>query len=114
MVAETGVVIGRYLKETRIKCGYVREQVAERANIGVRYLTAIENEEKKPHIDVFFRIVRALGISADKLFYPERYSDIEEAERLLNLFYTCTAQEKKLITALIDTIIDNREQDKET
>lgn len=113
MVAEKGVVIGRYLKEARIKCGYVREQVAERANIGVRYLTAIENEEKKPRLDVFFRIIRALGISADKLAYPERYSDMEEAERLLNLFYTCTPQERKLITALIGTIIDNREQGKE-
>lgn len=111
MVVEKGVTIGRYLKEARVKRGYVREQVAERANIGVRYLTAIENEEKKPRIDVLFRIIRALGISADKLVYPERYADIEEAERLLNLFYTCTRQEKKLIAALIDTTIDNRGQD---
>lgn len=47
-------VIGRYLRDVREKNGYIREQVAERANIGVRYLTAIGNEEKKPRVDVLF------------------------------------------------------------
>lgn len=111
MVADKGVVIGRYLKEARIRCGYVREQVAERANIGVRYLTAIENEEKKPRIDVFFRIIRALGISADKLIYAERYEDTLEADRLLNRIYTCTPKERMMISAILDTITDFHEDD---
>lgn len=103
-------VIGRYLRDVREKNGYIREQVAERANIGVRYLTAIENEEKKTRVDVLFRIIRALGMSANDLVYQERHEDLSEADRLVNLLYTCTPMERKLVGALIDTLLYNRDK----
>ena len=62
--------MGLILKEIRLQKGFSREIIAERAKIGVRHLAAIENEQRAPSIEVFCRIVRALGISADRVVYP--------------------------------------------
>ena len=57
--------MGPILKGIRLQKVFSREIIAERAKIGVRHLAAIENEQRAPSIEVFCRIVRALGISAD-------------------------------------------------
>ena len=41
-------ICGRAIKEERQRLGYVRETIAERANISPRYLAAIELGEKTP------------------------------------------------------------------
>ena len=63
--------MGLILKGIRLQKGFFREIIAERAKIGVRHLAAIENEQRAPSIEVFCRIVRALGISADRVVYPK-------------------------------------------
>ncbi len=50
-------LIGDILKQERLQRGYTRDQIAERADIGTRYLIAIENDEKKPKFDVLCRLV---------------------------------------------------------
>lgn len=103
------IKIGAILKEERLKLGYTRDQIAERADIGVRYLIAIENDEKKPKFDVLYRLLRSLGISADKLFYPETMSnDDAEYLRLVRLLQSCNERDCKVVTAMIDTLVDTR------
>jgi transcriptional regulator with XRE-family HTH domain len=72
--------MGLILKGIRLQKGFSREIIAERAKIGVRHLAAIENEQRAPSIEVFCRIVRALGISADRVVYPE--DEVEESEEV--------------------------------
>lgn len=64
--------LGEILKREREKAGYTREVIAERAKIGVRHLAAIENEQRMPSAKVLLRLIRAIGISADLLAYPEK------------------------------------------
>ena len=54
--------MGLILKGIRLQKGFSREIIAERAKIGVRHLAAIENEQRAPSIEVFCRIMRALGV----------------------------------------------------
>ena len=81
--------MGLILKGIRLQKGFSREIIAERAKIGVRHLAAIENEQHAPSIEVFCRIVRALGISADRVVYPE--DEVEESEevQLVRLIRAC-------------------------
>lgn len=103
------IKIGTILKEERLKLGYTRDQVAERADIGVRYLIAIENDEKKPKFDVLYRLLRSLGISADKLFYPETTGNGDaEYLRLARLLQICNERDRKVVAAMIDTLVDTR------
>lgn len=104
-------ICGKAIKEERLRLGYVRETIAERANISPRYLAAIELGEKTPKADVFVRIIQAMGVSANKIVYSSQSENEVEYTRLAHLLMNCTPHEQKLIAAIIDTIIDNREID---
>lgn len=101
-------LIGDILKQERLRLGYTREQIAERAEIGARYLIAIENNEKRPKIDVLCRLIRSLGMSSDKIFWPELDSEDDEGRRLMRLIQNCDTKDQKLIAAMVDTLIDTR------
>ena len=75
---------GHILKEIRQKNGYTREQVAERAGISTRYLSAIENEQREPSYDVLYRLFHSLGISADTIFYQTKIRQTTLMQSRLN------------------------------
>lgn len=104
---DRSILIGDILKQERIRGGYTRDQIAERADIGVRYLIAIENDEKKPKFDVLYRLVRALGLEPGKIFYSE-ITEEDESGRLMRLLQNCDDRDRKVIAAMINTLIDTR------
>ena len=99
---------GMQLRAERERLGYPREQIAERARISPRYLAAIELGEKVPKADVMVRIIRAMGASANTVIYSTQQETGDECERLARLILQCTPKERKLIAAIIDTILDER------
>ena len=113
MVADhkDNILIGDILKQERLRLGYTRDQIAERADIGIRYLIAIENDEKKPKFDVLARLIRAMGMDSGKLFYPGLVDGEEESARLVRLLQTCSDRDRKLIAAMVDTLVDSRAQE---
>ena len=92
MVADhkDSILIGDILKQERLRLGYTRDQIAERADIGIRYLIAIENDEKKPKFDVLARLIRAMGMDSDKFFYPDLTDEEDESARLVRLLQNCS------------------------
>ena len=96
--------LGRILKRERIKAEVTREVVAERANIGVRHLTAIENEERMPSIETFCRIIRALGISADCAVYPDTPLVESDESQLIRLIRSCDVRDRKAIQAMVEAL----------
>ena len=102
--------MGLILKEIRMEKGFSRELIAERAGIGTRHLAAIENEQRAPSIEVFCRIVRALGISADRVVYPE--DEVEESEevQLVRLIRACDARDRAAIKAMVEALLYSREE----
>ena len=102
--------MGVILKEIRMEKGFSRELIAERAGIGTRHLAAIENEQRAPSIEVFCRIVRALGISADRVVYPE--DEVEESEevQLVRLIRACDVRDRAAIKAMVEALLYSREE----
>lgn len=105
--------MGELIKKTRLEQGISREALAERAGISVRYMTAIENENRNPSYPILSRILQSLGLSADSIFYPQMEAGNSDLEQLIRLLHTCTEKELNLIRSLTQTIIDHREQDQE-
>ena len=100
---------GHILKDIRIKKGYTREQLAERASISTRYLSAIENEQREPSYDVLYRLVHSLGISADTIFYPNTdTADNSDVEQVKRLYMECSERDRLIIRAMLDTMLDNK------
>lgn len=98
---------GFILKTAREKAGITVEALAEMADVSERYIYRIENEGKKPSYDVLYRIIRALDISPDLLFYPETQSENKEIDQLMRMLYKCDDRAldviKATVTALINT-----------
>ena len=74
--------------------GLTREDLAERIRKSERYVVAIERGERTPSLKTCYQIVRCLGISADKLFYPEATLDENSATReITRMAATCTSKQ---------------------
>ena len=99
---------GHILKRIREDKKYTRAQIAERAGISVRYLTAIENEQNQPSYDVLYKLVHSLGISADVIFYQNKDNEVDEANDIKRLYMECSDRDKILIKALINAALDNK------
>lgn len=98
---------GHILKDIRLSKGYTRQQLAERADISIRYLSSIENEQREPSYDVLYRLFHSLGISADTIFYPfNNKADNSDAEQIKRLYLECSERDKVLIRTLIDKMLD--------
>ena len=106
--------MGLILKEIRMEKGFSRELIAERARIGTRHLAAIENEKRAPSIEVFCRIIRALGISADCVVYPEYENSESEEMQLIRLVRACDERDRIAIKAVIEALLYSREQGEHT
>lgn len=85
--------LGSILKNARKSRKLTRDQLSEKIHISYWYLTAIENENKKPSYDVLFRLIRELGISANEIFYPESQSNETQKDLLILLLNQCGTYE---------------------
>lgn len=61
------VILGKRIREARIKKKMTQEQLSEKAEIGAYYLGEVERGVKTPSLKVFVAIADALGVSADSL-----------------------------------------------
>ena len=82
---------GMQMRAERERLGYTREQVI-------------------PKADVMVRIIRSMGASANSVIYSPQQETNNECERLAHLFLQCTPKERKLIAAIIDTILDEHQR----
>lgn len=100
--------IGPMLKEARLKARLTQDEVAERIGITTRYLMAIENEGKCPALDVWFRLIRTLHLSADALVYPENAAEKELDAQLLYMIRSLNSRDKKIAQTAIQAMLDNQ------
>ena len=100
--------LGAKLRKARKDAGLSKERVAERAEIGPRYLAAIESGAKTPSVEVLCRIVRAIGISADIIAYPEVVSSESEDAQLVRLIHSCDVRDRGAVKAMINALLDSK------
>ncbi len=87
--------MGAMLKSARNEANLKQDVLSERVGITTRYLMAIENEGKCPALDVWFRLIRSLHISADDIVYLEKAADKAQNEQLLYMILSLNSRDKK-------------------
>jgi transcriptional regulator with XRE-family HTH domain len=100
--------LGSILKNARKSRKLTRDQLSEKIHISYRYLTAIENENKKPSYDVLFKLIRELGISANEIFYPENQSNETQRDLLILLLNQCGTYELDVVTATVNALLKRK------
>ena len=61
------LTMGDRIKEIRKKRGLTQEQLAEKLDISVEYVSQIERGLKMPSMQMFIKLVEVLNVSADYL-----------------------------------------------
>ena len=102
-------ILGTAIEHERIDKGLTREELAERIQKSERYVAAIERGERTPSLKTCYKIVRCLGISADKLFYPEHITDDSSLQEISRLSATCTTEQREFIAEII-TLMKNHDK----
>lgn len=97
---------GLILKTARERAGITVEALAEMADVSERYIYRIENEGKKPSYDVLYHLIRALDLSPDLLFYPEKQSENPGIEQLVHMLYKCDLRALDIIKATTAALIN--------
>ena len=83
-----------------------REQLSEKTGISVRYLAAIENENRKPSFDVLYTIVRELGIATDTIFFPEMQRNLSNKEQLIRMINQCDEHSLRVLLATTTELLN--------
>lgn len=101
------LTMGGRIKETRKMQGLTQEQLAEKVDVTLEYISQIERGLKMPSMQVFIRLVEVLDVSADYLLRDSvstrnLYGDKQIGSRLERL----TPRQRVALEALIDTYIE--------
>ena len=99
--------MGDRIRKIRKNRGLTQEQLAEKVDITLEYISQIERGLKIPSMQVFIKLVEALDVSADYLLRDSvsagnRYGDKQIDKRLERL----TPRQRVALEALIDTYIE--------
>ena len=93
--------IGQTLRKLREDQDLSREFVSDASEITPRHLAAIELGERMASVNTLYRLIRVIGTSADRIFFPEIYEGNTELGELMHLIATCTPKQKKLIVEFV-------------
>lgn len=99
---------GWTIKDARQVANLTQEELAEQAGITTRYIMAIENENKQPSMKVLFKLIRALKISADTIFFPEIQHTDKKKEHLIHMIHLCDDRDLQVAAATIKALLDTK------
>ncbi|MGE5613836.1 MAG: helix-turn-helix domain-containing protein [Bacillota bacterium] len=101
-------IFGQTIKDARQAAGLTQEELAEQAGVTTRYIMAIENENKQPSMKVLFKLIRALKISADTIFFPEIQHTDKKKEHLIHMIHLCDERDLQVASATIKALLDTK------
>ncbi len=100
--------MGPIFKKYRVDANRTQEEVAEKVGITARFLMALENEEKRPSIDILLRLVNTLNIPVDAILHPQIQHIDSEDQQLLRQYMRLNDRDKSVIRAAIQEMLNNR------
>ncbi|MCC8013713.1 MAG: helix-turn-helix transcriptional regulator, partial [Eubacterium sp.] len=91
-------LIGKRIKEIRLRCSITQEKLAEGSNVSVPYISYIESGTKKPSLDVLIRIANVLEVTVDEILVGNIfYKPTDYRHDFDELLEICTQNEKRII-----------------
>ena len=100
--------LGEIIKNARIKADITVEDLAAKVGVTERFIYRIENEGKKPSYDILYKLIRALSILPDQIFFPEKQIEDSEMENLVRMLYNCDERSMQIIQATAKAALDSQ------
>lgn len=100
--------IGRRIREARTRRGMTQEQLAERTDITIVYLSELERGLKLPSLTVFVSIAETLHVSTDSLLRDDLESGKEYIyDDLTKKLERLSPKQRIAVSEIIDAYIRN-------
>lgn len=98
--------IGQRIREMRRKLGYTQEQLAEKSDISVNYLSQIESGCKKFSVETIIHITSSLNVTLDYIIFgnTENYGDKNIDSITLSL-RSCSKKQINFISDMVSSMI---------
>lgn len=101
-------IIGERLKKARIKKGLTQEQLAEKIDVSIAFLSRVERGSSRPNLRRLDEICNILGVSQGYILEgasgdSKTYLDKDFS----NLLENCPPEKLKLIYSIAKVIIEN-------
>jgi len=95
--------INNQIRDLRIAKKITQQELAEKTNLSVPYISQIENSHRSISLETFIKIVRALEISLSDFFIPYSVTyDTELIELLLEI--QKYQQHKKIVQKILEIL----------
>ena len=99
--------IGLNLRKIRVQNKLRQEDVAEKANLSVNYIGAVERGERIPSLETFVAILNAIGSSADDVLCDVLEMGYEVKNSLINEKLQALSKEDRTnIYEVLDVLIE--------
>ena len=95
--------VGKNIRKYRLMRKLRQEDLAEKADLSINYVGAIERGEKTPSLESLISIINALGVSADMIL-----ADVLDNGYLVK--DSLPAEDRSQIYDVIDTMIKHSKQ----
>lgn len=103
--------IGKNIRKYRLMRKLRQEDLAEKADLSINYVGAIERGEKTPSLESLISIINALGVSADMILADVLDNGYLVKDSLLaQKLDKLSAEDRSQIYDVIDTMIKHSKQ----
>jgi len=93
--------IGELVRRGREEREWTQTYLAEKIDVSIRTIIAIEKGRRNPTLEVFNRLVRTLDITTEPIFHPEKMSRSPDQEQFLFEAVSYSERERRIIRNLV-------------
>ena len=102
---EYAYTLGNAVKQARLELKMTQLEVADRIQADERTILNIEHYKGNPKMEILWPLLRALGIDANVVFYPEKALKSNDMVRLQKLLGECSEEELKLLLPICESVL---------
>ena len=103
--------IGDILRSARETKRLSQTALAEKIDVSARTIIAVENNQRYPTYEVFYRLVHALDISADLVVFPDRVPLTVEQDQFCRELLACEKHEQRIAMEMLRSLLRALRQD---
>lgn len=99
-------VLGKRIREERIRVGLTQEQIAEYINVSTTYIGFIERGERSVTLEKLILLAECFHVTIDSLIHDNVPTESDsDATKLLFLWNQAGASEKEMILSISEVIL---------
>ena len=102
-------ILGKRIREERMRIGLTQEQVAEYIDVSTTYIGFIERGERSVTLEKLALLAQCFHVTIDSLLQEQSAEQSAKSvdEQLFSLWESASLDEKKLILSIGDVIVKN-------